>query len=374
MNNLTKRKGFWLLVAALILLSLLLLMAYIIKANGNKDRDAETATTEQTKPLQQHTAEQLESNETIEDLPYTADKFITGTENLPKSLQGTEVDGEIIINDKAELVPTQGLRRLFDYFLSALGEEDNQTIDARVEAYILNTTPQPAAKDTLQLYYQYQSYLKQVAELKKNDTKTDIDLNDIQQGIEGEVDIAAVEKQQQQIKQIREKLFDKQAATAFFKTEDQLYEYNKHMLKIAQDKSLSAEQKQQAKHKYLNKYLKKAPNSLTKKQIEQQANMDQLITRTEQMKERGADDKQLFAMRTELVGVEAAERLAKLDQHNQDFDRRFEQYQQQKLEILNSEDSKSSKKQQIEAIEQKLFSDTEQKRLTGYELYKNQTS
>ena len=72
-------------------------------------------------------------------------QFTTGLENLPRSLQGTDVDGEIIIDENKQLVVTEGLRRLFDYFLSALGEEDEAVIYARVESYIRSHTPEPAA-------------------------------------------------------------------------------------------------------------------------------------------------------------------------------------------------------------------------------------
>ena len=68
-------------------------------------------------------------------------RFITGLEDLPRSLQGTKVDGEIIIDANKQLVVTEGLRRLFDYFLSALGEEDEATIIQRVESYIRNHSP-----------------------------------------------------------------------------------------------------------------------------------------------------------------------------------------------------------------------------------------
>lgn len=97
------------------------------------------------------------------------------------------------------------------------------------------------------------------------------------------------------------------------------------------------------------------------------------MSRTEQMKKRGANDQQLLEMRTELVGIEAAQRLAELDKKNQDFDRRFKSYQQQKRQITASNASPSEKQQQIAALEQKLFSDNEQKRLVGYEQFKNQS-
>src|SRR5699024_12676634 len=45
-----------------------------------------------------------------------ASQFTTSLENLPRSLQGSEVDGEIIIDENKQLVVTEVLRRLFDYF------------------------------------------------------------------------------------------------------------------------------------------------------------------------------------------------------------------------------------------------------------------
>ncbi|WP_296203895.1 lipase secretion chaperone [Psychrobacter sp. UBA3962] len=357
MINKPNRKGFWLLLAGLIMLAVLALLVLMVKLNANKqstNTKSETSTSETIETS--NSIQDSDPEQSIEDLPYRPDNFITGVEDLPRSLQGTEVDGEIIINDKAQLVATRGLRRLYDYFLSALGEEESETIDARVEAYILNTTPQPAANEAIKLYYQYQTYLKQVAAIQSQSNKP---ANSIE----------AIEKQQQQVKTVRRQLFTPKVEAAFFSTEDQLQAYNKQMLKIAQDKSLSNAEKQQAKQRYLQNL----PGSLTKKQAEQQANLQQLMTRTEQMKKRGANDQQLLEMRTELVGIEAAHRLAELDKQTQDFDRRFESYQQQKQQITDSNVSASEKQQQIAALEKRLFSDNEQKRLVGYEQFKNQS-
>lgn len=368
MTNKPNRKGFWLVLAGLIMLAVLALLVLMVKLNANKqptNTKAETSASEgvETRSLMQ------DSEYSIQDLPYRPDKFITGVEDLPRSLQGTEVDGEITINDKAQLVATRGLRRLYDYFLSALGEEDSETIDARVEAYILHTTPQPAANEAITLYHQYQTYLKQVNAIQSQFDKP-TNFNEALQKVEqGELNIEAIEKQQQQVRALRSQLFNPKVEAAFFSTEDQLQAYNKQMLKIAQDKSLSNAEKQQAKQRYLQNL----PDSLTKKQAEQQANLQQLMTRTEQMKKRGADEQQLLEMRTELVGIEAAHRLAELDKQNQDFDRRFESYQKQKQQITASSASPSEKQQQIAALEQKLFSDNEQKRLVGYEQFKNQS-
>ncbi|WP_287045542.1 hypothetical protein [Psychrobacter sp.] len=87
--------------------------------------------------------------------PQSESLFVTGLEGLPRSLTGTQVDGEIIIDENKQLVVTEGLRRLFDYFLSALGEEDEAVIYARVESYIRHHTPEPAASQAVAIFDQY---------------------------------------------------------------------------------------------------------------------------------------------------------------------------------------------------------------------------
>lgn len=375
MTNKPKHKGLWLLLAGLVMLAVLLILISIIKSTAIKstaeeDNSEPKHNSSMTESVLTNDAEidEAESNPVVEDLAYTPNKFVTGVEQLPKSLQGTQVDGDIIINNKSELVPTPGLRRLYDYFLSALGEEDSDTVNARVEAYIRNTTPQPAADEALKIYSQYQTYLKQVSKIQSEKNTGGNNSQSMPNAINSEIDINELDRQQRQIKAIRSQLFDTEVEKAFFSTEDQLQAYNKQMLKIAQDKSLTASEKQKAKQAYLQRL----PNTLTKQQAEQQANMEQLFHRTEQMKKRGAEEDELFRMRTELVGVEAAERLAKLDLQNQDFERRFENYQQQKQKIMGSNISQSAKDKQIQNLQRKMFSESEQKRLSGYEQFKNQ--
>ena len=87
--------------------------------------------------------------------------------SLPKSLQGTQVDGEIIIDENKQLVVTAGLRRLFDYFLSAQGEEPLTQIEQRVIAYIREHTPEPAASQAVQIFQNYLTYLTAVSQLDK---------------------------------------------------------------------------------------------------------------------------------------------------------------------------------------------------------------
>ena len=101
--------------------------------------------------------------------------------------------------------------------------------------------------------------------------------------------------------------------------------------------------------------------------VEQQANLNQLITRTEQMKAQGASAEALYTMRRQLVGEAAAGRLAIVDVEDANFDQRFDQYQAQKQSLRAQNSDNAQTQVRIAQLEQQLFSDAERKRLEAYE-------
>ncbi|MGB6925941.1 lipase secretion chaperone [Psychrobacter sp.] len=283
--------------------------------------------------------------------------FVTGLENLPRSLKGTQIDGEIIIDENKQLVVTEGLRRLFDYFLSALGEEEEAVIFARVESYIRHHTPEPAASQAVTIFNQYVAYLKALPEIEKRYGNLQL-----QATKSGELDLNAVGQQKQDIANLRQQYFDKPTITAFFGAEDNYDNYSIEMVRIDQNKQMSDAQKQAARQDYISRL----PENATKSNIMQQANISELMTRTEQMKARGATPEELYNMRRELVGAPAAERLAQVDQEDANFDQRFTQYETQKNRLLSQGVDAAQAQIQINQLEQQLFNDTERKRLDGY--------
>jgi lipase chaperone LimK len=134
------------------------------------------------------------------------------------------------------------------------------------------------------------------------------------------------------------------------------------MVRINQNEQMSEAQKQAARQDYVSRL----PDGAIKTNILQQANLNELMARTEQMKAAGASPEVLYNMRRELVGVPAAERLAQVDQEDADFDQRFQQLQSQKQQILAQTTDKAKAQTQITQLEKQLFNDAERKRLTGY--------
>ena len=293
----------------------------------------------------------------LENTAAQSSKFKTGLEKLPRSLQGTDVDGEIIIDENQQLVVTEGLRRLFDYFLSALGEEEEAVIYARVESYIRHHTPEPAASQAVAIFNQYIAYLKAIPEIEKRYGNLQL-----QATKSGELDLNAVAQQKQDVAKLREQFFDTQTISAFFGSEDEYDDYSMEMVRISQNKQLTEAQKEAARQDYISRM----PNNTIKANIEQQANLGELMTRTEQMKAKGASSEALYNMRRELVGAPAAARLAQVDQQDANFAQRFQQLQSQKQQILIRTTDKSQAQTQIKQLEKQLFDDNERKRLAGY--------
>jgi lipase chaperone LimK len=73
----------------------------------------------------------------------------------PRSLAGTDVDGALAVDGAGDLVVDEDLRRFFDYFLAATGEEPDAVIRARVEAAIDARLPPRAARQARELFARY---------------------------------------------------------------------------------------------------------------------------------------------------------------------------------------------------------------------------
>lgn len=348
------------LTIVIIAVVILLTVAIILWFKPNKTSVASTqlASASMDRQVTDGPLESTNSNKISDALAArSSTRFTTGLENLPRSLQGTTVDGEIIIDEHQQLVVTEGLRRLFDYFLSALGEEEEAVIHGRVESYIRTHTPEPASSQAVAIFDQYVAYLKALPEIEKRYGNLQMQATE-----NGQLDLDMVAQQKQDVARLRQQHFSKETISAFFGAQEDYDNYSIEMIKINQNEQLTDVQKDAARQDYISRM----PNNFTKANIKQQANLNELISRTEQMKAKGATAEALYNMRRELVGAPAAARLALVDQEDASFDQRFTQYQAHKQRLLNQEANSAQAQTQIDQIETQLFNEEERKRLTGY--------
>jgi lipase chaperone LimK len=327
-------------VAAILVLALLY---WIRPANGVLQAAA---------PLNNTTAPTSHSS-TINILQATSlasgQQFKTGLENLPKSLQGTEVDGMFEVDEHGNLRITRYVRQTFDYFLSALGEEDLATILNRLRAYIADKLPPRAAAQASALLDTYIAYREALSKLPPVPDA----LNNL----------TAVRQQKQTIADLRSRYFDRNTTQAFFGDEEAYDEYTLSRLEILQNKNFTEAQKAEK----IRQLQQQQPVAL-QEEIRAINQFQELNSLTRQWKQNKGTTEELRRIREQIVGPEAADRLEALDRETQQWDNRMNDYLGQRDQILNNTSLSTEGRQQLIAlIRQKSFNTQELVRVDALE-------
>lgn len=316
--------------------------------------DPKNSRIDHTAPQAANTAETNAAVESVLDPAASGrpTRFVTGLEQLPQSLNGTEVDGEIIIDDQRNLVVTRRLRDLFDYFLSAIGEEDLATISQRVDRYIRHRVPEPAQSQAIRLFHQYLGYREAVGQIPEAGGKALDQINPDD-----------IEKQKSAEQQVRRRFFNASEIQAFFGDSDAFDQYQLRALRIQQNNSLSDVEKARQLAE-LNAQLPQTLQDDMKTALQYQ----QLQRMTEAMNNRQASAAELHNMRTNLVGADATARLEALDQTRAAFEQRVNAYLAQRQQVLSQTNlNDTQQQQQIAALRQQGFTAQEQLRLPAFE-------
>ncbi len=291
------------------------------------------------------------------ELSKTDTRFKTGTENMPKSLSDTEVDGALEVDAAGNLIISRSIRQVFDYFLSAIGEEDLTSIISRIRAYIRHKLPTKAAAQAEQILDSYLAYREALGHVPQVQPQGDAALN-----------IPAIRQQKEAVQALRSKYLSREVSEAFFGDEDAYDRYTMARIEVMQDKSLSATEKARRTAELLNALppaLKESTETLNKYQ--------ELTTFTEEWKTRGGKPEELRAIREQIVGPEATVRLEALDQERAVWDGRMNEYLQQRDAILKNQAlSEQDRQKQVNDIKQKSFDQQEQIRVDALETIHDQ--
>ncbi|MBI5925113.1 MAG: lipase secretion chaperone [Aquabacterium sp.] len=274
--------------------------------------------------------------------------FNTGLEDLPPSLQGTEVDGELREDAQGRLVVTLGVRKLFDYFLSTRGEQTDVTLIARIRAYI-NSHLRPAAATQAQaLLDSYLRYLQQLDAMGRPS---------------GGDAVAALTQRLLALERLRAASFSPEVVLAFF-GDDRAYDhYTVDKLTVMADASLTGPQKAariQAIRQSLPAELREQLDA-----AEQVQTLDQL---TAQWTKRGGPPAELRRIRENLVGRDAADRLEALDLEEAAWNVRVSEHMQARARILSDGTlSESTRREQLQALRAAQFNGPDRLRIEALE-------
>lgn len=313
----------------LLIVAGLALMLYLQPGHQPTQFTPPAATATATQPVQAPAAEAL--TPTDQDTQKKATTLA-----LPSSFVGTEVDGSFRVDAAGNLIISEDIRRIFDYFLASIGEESLDASVSRLRNYIDSQLQEPARARAQALLEQYLSYKRELVLLERDlPQMTSLD---------------AMRQRETAMQALRARLFDSETHQAFFAREEGYNRVTLERLTIQYDSTMSAEEKGVA----VDRLRASLP--------------EELQQHTARLQAEGASAAQIRQMRQQLVGAEATTRLEALDSQRQSWQRRLDDYITAKAKIqVNEGLSSGDKRAAIEALAAERFDERERLRLDAAE-------
>jgi len=279
----------------------------------------------------------------------TFDNYKSALGPLPKSLRGTRIPASFQLGPEGHLIVTPSIKSVIEYFLSANGEESIETIVARIEEFFTQQLEEPARSEALDVLAQYIGYKESLITLEENLAE-----NTKLSGKSSDYLTMFQYRREARMNSLSPEVYD-----AFFADEDKADSYTAGLLEIRKNKNLSDEEKA-AQMLAIEQYLPPQEQKI-KQEEHTRENLKQNI---EIARSSGASDEDIFQMRSEVYGYEAAERFAIADKKKSEWNARFELYRQERQSILMNDGlSSSDKTNEIVSLQSKHFNPKEKLRL-----------
>lgn len=268
--------------------------------------------------------------------------------SLPASFSGTTVDGIFRLDADGNLLISEDIRRIFDYFLAAVGEEPLRASVARLRAYIAAQLPVNAREQALALLNQYLDYKRELVLLER-------DLPQM-------ANLDSLRQREAAVQALRARIFDSETHQAFFAREEAYNQFTLQRLAILHSSQLDDAGKAAAVDQLRNSL----PAEMQDAVLPQLQN--ELRQQTAQLQAAGAKPEQIRQLRQQLVGAQATQRLEVLDQQRQTWKKRIAQYRIDKAAIDNNPGlSAGDKRAAIARLATENFDERERLRLEAAE-------
>lgn len=269
-------------------------------------------------------------------------EVMVAADMAPPSLIGTEVDGRIEFRN-GRVVPTRELRRLFDYFLTAIGEKPLEDIRNWLTAHVTEQHGAFFVPEVIALFDQYVGLLKAAEQ----------------------AGLASLDERGRLVtlKALRRQWLGDTIAEAFYGDEEAYLAYTLDRLALLRDTTLDAD----ARAERLRALEATRPEGAGA--AEEDATIGVLVDeQTKQLEALGADAETRLAEREALLGRPAAERLAALDAERAQWQQRIDAYKRAAAAIRadrNLDDQ--ARATRLQALLAGSFDETERRRITSLE-------
>jgi lipase chaperone LimK len=258
---------------------------------------------------------------------------------LPGSLEGTEADGAVEADGEGHLIISIELRRLFDHFLAASGEEPVTTMRARIIAALRARLPAQAAAEAIEILDRYLAYRDRARHLTPPSSDPAAGLA--------------------QVHDLRGQMFSSAVVKAFFADEEAAISAALARRDVLDDTSLSPAERDRR----LAELDARTPAAVAQARAAATAPLDEM-NREAAMRAAGASAQQLAQARTAALGADAAGRLAELDRAHAAWDARLAQFRAERAAVLAAPGlDDAERRRRIEELLARSFSPSEQIRV-----------
>jgi lipase chaperone LimK len=262
-----------------------------------------------------------------------------------RSMAGTQPDGAARARADGQLEVNAELAYLFDYYLAGLGERPLEAIRDEIIRELERRLPAAAAMQARRLLDNWLAYKRALV--------------DVERGLPAQADPALRARQRlTAMQQLRSAYFSPEEIAGLFNASD-AYDLDAiARLEINSDSSVNAAQRKQklaaldARLPQQARAERDAPTRVLR--------LEEAVTSA---RTQGADDNEIYRMRSAAISPAAAARLADLDREEGDWQRRISAYQTQRRQLQQSAANETA----LQQLRDSIFSADEQKRLPAYE-------
>jgi len=270
---------------------------------------------------------------------------------LPTSLRNTPMPEHLDINDDGSLIINKKILHLFEFYLSAMGEESIEVIITRIKSSLREQLTAQALDEALHILEGYLQYRNEITALKQAYNQA-IGANDYS--------LENVINARDELIEARWRFLSKDVIAAFFAQEDDYENYMLGIASITKDNSLSKEQKDNA----ISLLNTQAPSWL----IEQQKSANQLNEYRQHHSElisQGASEDEIRALREQEFSIDASDRLSTLDAQRLLWQQRLSEYRVELATILAIEPDRQAQQAMVDELRSRHFNAQETRRVNA---------
>jgi len=263
------------------------------------------------------------------------------------TLQGTRIHGNLRVDEQGNLIIDNDIKKLLHYYMNVEGEISREELINLLRQGIADYLPQPAEGQALEILTQYLAYQNALQE------QINQGIYQLQSGgIEGYRQVFELRNQ------LRIQYLGAEVASAFFAEEEAYDFYTVTRLELANNTSLT-DAERTAQLSVLEEQLPEQYLNVRKKQQSRVAINEEINT----LRENNASIYELQDTWTQHYGTEAAQRLVTLEVKRQEWDDRYQDYNQQRQSLQETGLGDDAFESQLNALQQSLFTESEQKRI-----------